>query len=71
MPGPLLCSSGNAQVYSVPIIYQDLRPQETFFQVCDALQNLNNIVDGVFGAIQTRVRKYHLINFFFNKLSKN
>ena len=48
-------NSGNAQVFSVPIVYQDLRPQETFFQICDALQNLSNVVDGVFTTIKTRV----------------
>ena len=44
-----------SQAFEVPVLYQDLRQAEAFNQICDALENLNRVVDGVFGAIQTRV----------------
>jgi WAS protein family homolog 1 len=41
--------------YSVPIVYQDLRPEEALSQVFDALAQLNKTLDGVFGKIERRV----------------
>lgn len=48
-------SSSLNQAFEVPVLYQDLRQPEAFNQICDALENLNRVVDGVFGSIKERV----------------
>jgi len=58
------------QVFQVPIVFQDLRPAETFLQVCDALENLNQTVDGVFASITERVRaEQSKVNDLTNRLA--
>jgi len=42
-------------VFEVPVLYQDLRRAEAYHQVCDSLENLNRVVDGVFGDITERI----------------
>ena len=39
----------------IPVVFQDLRPAESIFQVVDALENLETVVDKVFNAISDRV----------------
>eukprot|EP00010_Vexillifera_abyssalis_P008245 CAMPEP_0201544976 /NCGR_PEP_ID=MMETSP0173_2-20130828/1579_1 /ASSEMBLY_ACC=CAM_ASM_000268 /TAXON_ID=218659 /ORGANISM="Vexillifera sp., Strain DIVA3 564/2" /LENGTH=466 /DNA_ID=CAMNT_0047953275 /DNA_START=23 /DNA_END=1423 /DNA_ORIENTATION=- len=46
-----------SQVYSVPVVYQDLRREEALCQIFDALQTLNETMNGVFTTIETRVQK--------------
>ena len=50
MPAPSL-----NVVYEVPVIYQDLRQAEAYHQICDGLENLNRVADGVFNSISQRV----------------
>jgi len=45
----------STQVLNVPLAYQDLRPSEALLQSIDALENLNNTVDAIFSAVQSRV----------------
>lgn len=44
------------QAFEVPVLFQDLRHPEAFNQICDALDHLNKVVEGVFGTIKERVR---------------
>jgi WAS family protein 1 len=46
---------GTQQVYEVPVIFHGLRQPEAYLQVCDALDNLNHVVDEVFSRITSRV----------------
>lgn len=43
------------QIYSVPIVFQELRPSEVYFQIFDSLENLNKTVEDVFDRISVRV----------------
>jgi len=45
------------QVFDVPIILQDLRPQEAYLQMFDALEKLDKVVDDIFSSISSRVSK--------------
>lgn len=47
--------ASQSQAFSVPIVFQDLRPPETFCQIYDALKALDNTVEDVFQSITTRV----------------
>jgi len=42
-------------VYSIPVIQQGLAPSESLFQMLEALENLDGIVQQVFGTISTRI----------------
>ncbi len=44
--------------YEVPIVYQDIRQAEGFYQIFDALDNLDKVVEDVFTRISTRVYSY-------------
>lgn len=41
--------------YGALIVSQGLREQETYVQLCDALQNLTKVIDGVYGKIGDKV----------------
>lgn len=45
----------SSQALSVPVLFQDLRAPEAYFQICDALANLQEVVDSVFSKISGRV----------------
>jgi len=48
-------ASGPNQTFEVPVLYQDVRQAEAFNQICDAIENLNRVVDDVFGGIKERI----------------
>eukprot|EP01096_Ripella_sp_DP13-Kostka_P008620 TRINITY_DN3213_c0_g1_i1.p1 TRINITY_DN3213_c0_g1~~TRINITY_DN3213_c0_g1_i1.p1 ORF type:complete len:504 (+),score=229.16 TRINITY_DN3213_c0_g1_i1:71-1513(+) len=58
------------QVFNMPIVFQDLRPAEAFLQICDALESLNQTIEGVFGSITERVRaEQNKVNELSNRLN--
>lgn len=42
-------------LYSVPIIQQDLRQEETILQISDALDYLDQVVKDIFARVESRV----------------
>jgi WAS family protein 1 len=44
-------------VYSVPIIQQDLRQEETVLQIADALDYLDQVVNDIFDRVQSRIEE--------------
>jgi hypothetical protein len=38
------------------VLFQDLRQPEAYYQIADALENLNTVVNGVFAAVSARVK---------------
>eukprot|EP01114_Cavostelium_apophysatum_P003319 TRINITY_DN1314_c0_g1_i1.p2 TRINITY_DN1314_c0_g1~~TRINITY_DN1314_c0_g1_i1.p2 ORF type:complete len:452 (+),score=102.15 TRINITY_DN1314_c0_g1_i1:1450-2805(+) len=45
----------SSQIYQVPIVFQNLRAPETYYQIFDSLENLNQIVDEVFTRLSTKI----------------
>jgi hypothetical protein len=44
-----------AQVFSVPVVFPTTRQDESLYQIFDALEGLEAVVEDVFGRIKTRV----------------
>jgi WAS family protein 1 len=42
-------------LYSVPIIQQDLRQEETILQISDALDYLDQVVRDIFARVESRI----------------
>lgn len=52
------------QAFEVPVLFQDLRQPEAFNQICDSLDNLNKVVEGIFGSIKDRVKNSFLFSHY-------
>jgi hypothetical protein len=44
-----------AQVFSVPVVFPNTRQDDSLFQIFDALEGLESVVEDVFGRIKNRV----------------
>jgi len=44
-----------AQVFEVPIVFPNTRQDDSLFQIFDALEGLESVVENVFGRIKNRV----------------
>jgi WAS family protein 1 len=42
-------------LYSVPVIQQDLRQEETILQIADALDYLDQVVKDIFARVESRI----------------
>lgn len=42
-------------LYSVPVIQQDLRQEETVLQIADALDYLDQVVKDIFARVESRI----------------
>jgi hypothetical protein len=42
-------------LYSVPVIQQDLRQEETILQIADALDYLDQVVNDIFARVESRI----------------
>jgi len=48
---------GTSQPFTLPILFQDLRQSEALFQIFDALENLDLVIEGVFSKVSGRVNE--------------
>jgi WAS family protein 1 len=52
-----MCYELEHPVYSVPIVQQDLRQEETILQIADALDYLDQVVNDIFDRVQSRIEE--------------
>ena len=52
-----MCYELQHPVYSVPVIQQDLRQEETIHQIADALDYLDQVVNDIFDRVQSRIEE--------------
>lgn len=52
-----MCYELQHPVYLVPVIQQDLRQEETILQIADALDYLDQVVNDIFGRVQSRIEE--------------
>lgn len=45
-----------AQVYALPLVYQDLRPADNLYQVLESLKMLEDVANDIFARVEARVR---------------
>lgn len=43
------------QVYSIPVVFPNARQDDSLFQIFDALESLESVVEDVFGRVKNRV----------------